>query len=103
MSKDNNRWKNIKQYINSIEKGNLFTRKELIEKIYNESDKVRCYTRIDVLRRQLELNGFINKTNKSGVFIKLHDIPIDLTTNELYLRAYNDPIIKNQGSIFDYL
>lgn len=66
-----NCWVKLKKYINSIQNGDLFTRQELIKNIYGENNKSHRYRRIDVLRRQLELNGFVIKTSKPGGIYKM--------------------------------
>lgn len=74
-------WDLLKEYINDLPKNCIFTRKQMLNKIYNvnmqnhenAADKYRCsLTHINVLERI-----------GNGKYKKLRGIPITLTTSQL--------------------
>ena len=95
-------WNKFKDYINSIETGHLFTRKDILWHVCKTRQSINQGSTIDVYKRCSELHGVIGTTGR-GVYIKLKDIPIDISSTEFRERAYTDPIYRSNPSIFDYL
>lgn len=94
-------WSKFKEYINSAEIGSLITRKDILSHVYGGKHPLTCLT-IDVYKRCTELNGIISTAGR-GMYIKLRDIPVDMSSTEFRERAYTDPIYRSKPSIFDYL
>ena len=95
-------WDKFKKYINSIENGSLFTRKDILWYVCKTKQSVSHGSTIDVYKRCSELHGIISTTGR-GTYIKLRDIPINMSSTEFRERAYTDPIYRSKPSIFDYL
>jgi len=74
---------NIKDYVNSKQIGDFVTRKELLQIACNASS-------VDPYRRCLVLCGFIEGTEKLGVYKKIKNIPDSLTSNKLTRNAYKN-------------
>ena len=75
-------WSELVNYINNLSNGDKFYRKKLLSYISNSAS-------IDVYRRSLTLCGYIS-TDSVGTFIKLDDIPLDLTSTLANKLAYNN-------------
>ena len=88
-------YKRICEFINEFNRNDLFTRKELFEQCiepYSENT-------IDQYRRVFEANNIIVKI-KPGIYMKLHDIPEDITYTELVERAYGKASRAGIYSVF---
>lgn len=78
---------------------------QIMRDSYGFTSRQSCST-FDCYKRSLELNGFIenvsNSLGKPGFYMKLYDIPEDLSSTECTKRAYNNnPICRNKTSIFE--
>ena len=71
-------YKRICEFINEFNRNDLFTRKELFEQCVEPYSK----NTIDQYRRVFEANNIIVKI-KPGIYMKLYDIPEDITYTEL--------------------
>lgn len=85
-------WECIKKYINKIEVGKTFTRKEMIDYLYTNKPYDKQLT-MDSYRLSLESCGFIEKTDNVGVYLKKYDIPMELKTSTIR-KAMRDPSWK---------
>ena len=98
-------WNNFKKYINSLPDGEIFYRKDLIKHLYSTKSELCIlygkYVSVDVYKRCAELNGIIDILDRSA-YIKLHNIPEDMSVVDFKYRAYASPIYKG-GSIMDVL
>jgi len=74
-------WELLKNYINNMPTGNIFTRQEMLHVIYKRPWKLRENV-ADKYRCQLD-HVEILKTIKPGKYEKLKDIPDQLTTSKL--------------------
>ena len=74
---------NIKDHINNKQIGDFVSRKELMSAAHNSPS-------IDNYRRCLVLWGFLEGTEKLGVYKKIKDIPDSLTSNKLTRNAYKN-------------
>lgn len=79
-------WQTIKFFINSVPIDDNFTRQDIM----NHCRQVlqSCPASIDTLRRQLSVCGYISEGDGNGTYIKLKQIPIDLTSSDLR-KEYN--------------
>lgn len=77
-------WQKFKNYIRTFKVGDIITRKMLCENTHIVSTNT-----IDSFRRCLEKNNIIAKVEEfHGVYIICHELPEDMTLNELMLRGY---------------
>ena len=88
ISKDNKPlWELMKEYINDhIKIGNKFTRKDMLNYIYpNIGSDDMCYIKNtpDNYRCLLTNVEILKATNEPGIYIKLQNIPDNLTTSKL--------------------
>ena len=103
-------YRRICEFINKFNRNDLFTRKELLKQCIKPYSK----NTIDQYRRVFEANNIIFKI-KPGIYMKLYDIPEDITYTELVERAYGkrvgtrttrteaNPLYSSSQSIFDAL
>ena len=77
-------WQKFKNYIRTFKVGDIITRKMLRENTHIVSTNT-----IDSFRRCLEKNNIITKLEEfHGAYIICHELPEDMTLNELMLRGY---------------
>lgn len=77
-------WQKFKNYIRTFKEGDIITRKMLCENTHIVSTNT-----IDSFRRCLEKNNIIAKIEEfRGAYIICHELPEDMTLNELMLRGY---------------
>lgn len=77
-------WQKFKNYIRTFKVGDIITRKMLRENTHIVSTNT-----IDSFRRCLEKNNIIAKLEEfHGAYIICHELPEDMTLNELMLRGY---------------
>ena len=81
-------WDMVKEYINNLSQGTLFTRRELFIHIYN-IDMSRFNNSVDSYKGFLNKLGFIT-THKPGVYIKQKHIPMKLTLKTMRNAARDD-------------
>lgn len=93
-------WEKFRKYINNLSNGDIFYRKDLINEFYG-TDIIRRlqFNSIDVYKRCSELNGVIEVLDR-GTYMKLNNIPEDISSVDFKYRAYENPIYKG-GSIMD--
>ena len=72
---------NLKNYINSIKNNGFISRKDLINNVSNS---------IDSYRRCLTLLGYLQDTEKQGVYKKIKNIPYSLTSSKLKFAYKNN-------------
>lgn len=89
-------WKNFKSYINELPKGEIFHRQDIINNLYvgNKPLSYIKYTSIDVFKRCSELNGVIEVVGR-GSYMKLNNIPEDITLADFKYLAYTKPIYSS--------
>ena len=84
MAKRITSWQKFKNYIRTFKVGDIITRKMLRENTHIVSTNT-----IDSFRRCLEKNNIIAKIEEfHGAYIICHELPEDMTLNELMLRGY---------------
>ncbi len=79
-------WELMKNYINNIKIGNKFTRKDMLTYIYpsiNDDDIRHIENTPDQYRSLLTNVEILKATDKPGIYIKLQNIPDNLTTSKL--------------------
>lgn len=77
-------WQKFKNYIRTFKVGDIITRKMLRENTHIVSTNT-----IDSFRRCLEKNNIIAKIEEfHGAYLICHELPEDMTLNELMLRGY---------------
>lgn len=77
-------WQKFKNYIRTFKVGDIITRKML-----RENTHIISTNTIDSFRRCLEKNNIITKIEEfHGAYIICHELPEDMTLNELMLRGY---------------
>ena len=78
------------KWVNRLEDGTVFTRKELKNEF---SDPVDYPTTLDTYRRMVGVAGFIEKTNKRGEYRKVKEIPSELQIkNQMLMVAYPESV-----------
>ena len=75
-------WDQVKDFINNKQNGDIIKRKQIIKTIYIEGFKIPHNT-IGSYLSCLNQIGIINHISKPGLYTKIHDIPITLTTGRL--------------------
>lgn len=84
MAKRITSWQRFKNYIRTFKVGDIITRKMLLENTGAVSSNT-----VDSFRRCLEKNNVIVKVEEfPGTYILCHELPKDITLNELMLRGY---------------
>ena len=84
MAKRITSWQKFKNYIRTFKVGDIITRKMLLENTGIVSSNT-----VDSFRRCLEKNNVIAKVEEFyGAYIICHELPRDITLNELMLRGY---------------
>lgn len=84
MDKRFTNWSKFKNYIRTFKIGDIVTRKMLRENTHIVSSNT-----IDSFRRCLEKNNIIAKVEGFyGAYMICHELPENITLNELMLRAY---------------
>ena len=84
MAKRITSWQKFKNYIRTFKVGDIITRKMLLENTGIVSSNT-----VDSFRRCLEKNNVIVKVEEfPGTYIICHELPRDITLNELMLRGY---------------
>lgn len=103
----------VMEYIDNIPIGDFVTRKELIKYVYDNITSKKdyetnypynTYSTIDNYRKILELNNIILPApdNLPGHYMKIHEVPMDVSMYLLKDRAYTDPYYSsNSVSILD--
>jgi hypothetical protein len=82
-------WKRLRNYINSIGVGNIFTRKEMIQALIPSPESARGYQlTIDLYRRTITILEFLEIVTR-GQYKVLQHIP-DVAISRLTKMAYND-------------
>lgn len=77
-------WQKFKNYIRTFKVGEIITRQLLIQNTH-----IASIHTIDSFRRCLEKNNVIKKIEEfRGAYIICHELPKDITFNELMLRGY---------------
>lgn len=77
-------WQKFKNYIRTFKIGDIITRKMLLENTGIVSSNT-----VDSFRRCLEKNNVITKIEEFyGAYMICHELPKDITLNELMLRGY---------------
>ena len=96
-------WGLFKDFINSLDNGEVFSRQQLFNYIKHITFATSFGSTYDNYRNVIEKTGFIAKTIKPGIFIKVANIPDKLSFNNIR-NVYNkgEKIIKS-NSIFDVL
>ena len=74
-------WVKLKEYINSLPIGTLFTRKQMLNHIYT-IDVTKTDTAADYYKCHLNTLGFIT-TDRPGVYIKQCDVPMHLSIKKV--------------------
>lgn len=87
-------WKNFKNYINELPKGEIFYRQDIINNLYVGNKPFSKYMSIDVFKRCSELNGIIEVVGR-GSYMKLNNIPEDITLADFKYLAYTKPLYSN--------
>lgn len=75
------RWDAFKQFIASIAVGESFSRQQMLCAVKSER-----HSYIDCLRNMCEKSGYIAKGDTAGVFIKVKELPDNMTVTELRLQ-----------------
>lgn len=100
------------EYIDSLDVGDIVTRKGLIKYVFDNFDKdtTLCYwegasdNSIDNYRRTFQRNNILSESTGRGVYMKIHKIPDGVTYADLNKRDWRNPIIpKGSGSVFDLI
>lgn len=89
-----NNFDKLKRFINSKKCGDLISRKDIRESVSKS-------TTIDTYKRVLVLNGILADTGCGGIYLVQHNIPDEMSFNELRLRAYgrkNTPTLHLFGN-----
>ena len=81
-------WRMVKEYINNLPQGTLFTRKQLLDHIYTVN-VTKTDTAADYYKGYLNKLGFIT-TQKPGCYIKQKHIPTKLTMVTVRKAAQDD-------------
>lgn len=76
-------WHKFRTYIRGFRVGEFITRKHM-----RESLDIKSIHTLDSFRRVLQVNNVISSTDIPGVYIKCHELPEDITLNEMMLRGY---------------
>jgi len=85
-------WELFKEYINSLEAGEEFKRKDLMYAVYiDEAAKamISRETTVDHYRLYASNVGFVDHVSR-GKYKKMHDFPEEMTSSILKKFAYND-------------
>ncbi|MCF8019850.1 MAG: hypothetical protein K9L62_10625 [Vallitaleaceae bacterium] len=84
-------WSLLKEYINSLEDNEQFTRKDLLYAVYVE-DAAKALTRVetsvDQYRRYITILGFLDHPGR-GTYKKIKDLPPFLTVSKAKRAAYD--------------
>jgi hypothetical protein len=91
-----NNFDKLKRFINSKKRGDLISRKDIRESVSKS-------TTIDTYKRVLVLNGILADTGCGGIYLVQHNIPDEMSFNELRLRAYgrkNEPTVHLIDGVF---
>ena len=84
MAKRITNWQKFKNYIRTFKVGDIVTRKML-----HENTGIVSSNTIDSFRRCLEKNNMIAKVEAVyGAYVICHELPENITLNELMLRGY---------------
>ena len=82
-------WSIIREFVNTININDTFTRKELLFYIYEENSVDAHRHTPDCYRNDLCHCCFIEKTDKRGVYKKLRHIPENMTTSQVRTIGYD--------------
>jgi hypothetical protein len=82
-------WMQFKNYFGGFGVGDLITRKHMKANLPFPSTST-----MDSFRRVLEKNNVLASTDTPGVYIKCHELPDDISFNEMMRRAYG---VKSTG------
>ena len=121
-----NYWKSFRHYLGDIPVKGAFTRRDVIERLHITPSTFDSY-------KAILLGNNVISSISPGVYMKLHDLPKDISISELRLRAYGrkeqyepifiyddvrhetdiiyktigavarNPLFSKHGSIFDYV
>lgn len=121
-----NYWKSFRHYLEDIPVKGAFTRRDVIERLNVTPSTFDSY-------KVILLGNNVISSISPGVYMKLHDLPKDISISELRLRAYGrkeryepilryddvsheldieyktigavarNPLFSKHGSIFDYV
>ena len=86
------RWYAFKQFIAGIAVGESFSRQQMLCAVKSER-----HSYIDCLRNMCEKAGYLAKGDTAGIFVKVKELPVDMTVTELrqqYERLIGDDIRK---------
>ena len=75
------RWDAFKLFIASIAVGDTFSRQQMLCAVKSER-----HSYIDCLRNMCEKAGYIAKGDTAGIFIKVKELPDNMTVTELRLQ-----------------
>lgn len=75
------RWQAFKQFIASIAVGESFSRQQMLCAVKSER-----HSYIDCLRNMCEKAGYIAKGDIAGIFVKVKELPDNMTVTELRLQ-----------------
>jgi hypothetical protein len=73
-------WDSFKQFIASIAIGDSFSRQQMLSAVNDKESYV------DNLRNMCEKCGYIDKGHRAGVFIKIKELPDNMTVTKLRLQ-----------------
>jgi len=75
-------WERMKEFINTKQPGDIITRQQLFKSIYNNKFKIHSHT-IDAYRNSLTRVGILKKTTTPGTYIKMINIPPNISCAEM--------------------
>ncbi len=81
-------WKRLREYINSMEVGEVFTRQQMLEKLVHPDMRKGYQLSVDLYRRTITIVGFLEIVAR-GQYKILQHIP-DISISRLTKMAYND-------------
>jgi hypothetical protein len=88
-----NKFQKMIEYINSIPNGEIFARRSI--KVYLEIDINRdSMATIDTYRNMFTQAGYINKSKLRGDYVKIQNVPENMTWEKLYEEAYGYKRVK---------
>ena len=74
-------WTVTKEFINNLRQKETFKRREILKYAYRNNNMIYTISILDIHTNLLLRAGFIKKSNKDWQYIKLYNIPEQLTTS----------------------
>lgn len=95
MSKQKNLWASVVDFFREKNLQDKVSRQELLDSLYGEN-RLRetrrnrhLYQTVDVYRRYLTASGYLKHVS-NGVYKRVVEIPVGITTSEVVKEAYGD-------------